>query len=388
MEKNPFEMTRLLWKFLLRELPKQEEVEFEENIERIPALQAIYEELQDKEETEKALSVFAGFDTEKALKKVHRRHRSMAFLRFRYVGIAAAVCVLLGTAVFWASRYERMTEITDERMIAERNVRIVLKTAGGQVYGLDTLSTTIEEGQHVVFANRSGMLNVAELAGDGEVTAEDVQDNVVEVPYGGTYILCLQDSTRVYLNSGSCLEFPSRFASDERRVKISGEAFFEVKHHTEWPFVVSLPEGQIQVWGTSFNVKAYPEEEMIFTTLVEGKVSFHREAGKEMYLQPGEQLGYHKSGGQMALRRVDTRLYTAWKDGLFWFQDMPLEEILKMVGRWFDMEIVYLNPEIKNMRFSGKMKMYSSVEDILRKFEKSNEIAFQRKDNALMVYRK
>ena len=90
----------------------------------------------------------------------------------------------------------------------------------------------------------------------------------------------------------------------------------------------------------------------------------------------------------MALRWVDTRLYTAWKDGLFWFQDMPLEEILKMVGRWFDMEIVYLNPEIKNMRFSGKMKMYSSVEDILRKFEKSNEIAFQRKDNALMVYRK
>lgn len=388
MEKNPFEMVRLLWKFLRRELPEQEEVKFGEYIERTPALRAIYEELQDKEQTEEALAVFARFDAEKALKKVHRRHRGIAFLRFRYAGVAAVVCVLLGTAVLWIGRYERPAEITDGRMIAERNVRIVLKTAGGQVYGLDTLSTTIEEEQHVVFANRSGMLNVAELAGDGEATEQDMQDNVLEVPYGGTYVLCLQDSTKVYLNSGSSLEFPSRFATDERKVKISGEAFFEVTHHPEWPFVVSLPEGQVRVWGTSFNVKAYPEEEMIFTTLVEGKVSFHREAGEETHLQPGEQLGYHKSGGQMNLRRVDTRLYTAWKDGLFWFEDMPLEEILKMVERWFDMEIVYLNPEIKNMRFSGKMKMYSSVEDILRKFEKSNEIAFQWKDNALMVYRK
>jgi len=385
MEKNPFEIAGLLWKFLHRELPEQEEVKFGEYIGRTPFLRAIHKELQDKEEIGKTLAVFARFDAEKALRKVHRRHRAVAFLRFRYAGIAATVGMLLGMAVFWANRHEGTAERTDGRM-AERNARIVLKTAGGQVYGLDTLSTAIEEEQQVAFANRSGILNVAELA--GEATTQDAQNNVVEVPYGGTYILCLQDSTKVHLNSGSRLEFPSRFAAGERRVKISGEAFFEVAHHAGWPFVVCLSGGEIRVRGTSFNVKAYPEEEMIFTTLVEGRVSFRQNAGRETLLQPGEQLGYHKSGGQTELRRVDTRLYTAWKDGLFWFQDMPLEEILKIVGRWFDMDIFYLNPEIKNIRFSGKMKMYSSVEDILRKFEKSNEIAFQWKDNALMVYRK
>ncbi|MDE6452460.1 MAG: DUF4974 domain-containing protein [Odoribacter sp.] len=387
MRKNPFKTADILWKYLRQELPEQESERFGAYIERIPSLKAIHKELQNKEDIEKELDKFALFDTEKALEKIHRRHRYINTRRFRirYAGIAAAVAALLGTAVLFPTQPEKPTATANGEITA-KTVRVVLKTAGGQIYGLDTLSKTVREGQKVAFDNHSGILNVAALS--KEETMPDSPDNTVEVPCGGTYILCLQDSTKVYLNSGSRLEFPSRFANNERKVKITGEAFFEVVHHADWPFVIELPNGQIRVWGTSFNVKAYPEEEMIFTTLIEGKVSFRQDDRTDLFLQPGEQLSYHKSGGQTELRKVDTRLYTAWKDGLFWFHDMALEDILKIISRWFDIEILYLNPEIKTVHFSGKMKMYSSIEDILRKFEKSNEVAFQLKGRTLTVYRK
>ena len=387
MKNNPFKVTEHLWKFLRKDLPEEKKERFSRYVEQTQSLKAIRDELEDKERLGKELAVFTSFDTEKALKEVRRKRQLSGKLqvRFRYAGIAAAVVLVLGITALWLVRQQEAAETITARAVGGY-ARVVLKTAGGQVYGLDTLSAAVGEEQRVAFDNRSGVLNVTEL--EGEETTVDVKNNVVEVPYGGTYILLLQDSTKVYVNSGSRLEFPSRFAKKERKVKVSGEVFFEVAHHTEWPFVVDLGQGQIRVLGTSFNVKAYPEEEVVFTTLVEGKVSFSLDARTETVLKPGEQLSFHKANGQTGIQRVDTKLYTAWKDGLFWFQDMPLEEILKIVARWFDLEIFYLNPEVKTTLFSGKMKMYSSVEDILRKFEKSDEIAFQLKGRTLTVYKK
>lgn len=387
MRYDPWKWAERFWTFLKKEATLQEQEQINTFLQENPELEDLRKELENKEKISDELVAFTSFDVEKALTNIHR-HRSgrRRIVRLRYTGVAAAVLVMLGTAALWyTDRLPEVVEVPLENR-AGGYARVILKTAGGQVYGLDTLSMAVRDEQKLAFDNRAGELNVKALA--GEKTLPDTENNVVEVPYGGTYILRLQDSTKVYLNSGSRLEFPSRFDREERRVKVSGEVFFEVKHDAAWPFRVELEGGSIRVLGTSFNVKAYPEEHRIFTTLVEGKVTFAWKDRPEERLQPGQQISCYKTDGHTEIQKVDTRLYTAWKDGLFWFQDMPLEEILKIVARWFDLEVFYLNPEIKTTLFSGKMKMYSAVEDILRKFEQSDEIAFQLKGRTLTVYKK
>lgn len=389
MKSSPFEFANRLWAFLREELSDQEAEQLQDVVKEYPEIGELMNDLEDKNKISKELAVLEVFDTEKALRKLYlrsgvKRHR---LHWFGVIGTVAALVVLIST-IFILYRYD---EPESDLSLVENRVggfaRVLLQTADGQIYGLDTLVTSIVNQQEVTFDNGEGILNVSEGGSDG-LKNQPERKNIVQVPYGGTYILRLQDSTRVYLNSGSSLEFPSLFAKSERRVKISGEVYFEVTHDDKRPFIIEVEDAQIRVLGTSFNVKAYPEEEHIYTTLVEGKVGFTEDSGENRILTPGQQLIFEKRNGKMFVVPVNTQLYTAWKDGLFWFQDTALEDILKIVGRWYDLEIFYVNPEVKDIQYSGKMRMYSAVEDILRKFEKSGEVYFSLKGRTLTVYRK
>ena len=198
----------------------------------------------------------------------------------------------------------------------------------------------------------------------------------------------LCDGTKVYLNSGTKLEFPSRFDGDMRSVSLKGEAYFEVARNESKPFIVEVDEMKVKVLGTAFNVKSYVDEPGIYTTLVQGSVAILRDGQPEKIIKPGEQAYYNKGVGMLSISPVDVNEFTAWKDGLFYFKDITLEEILRIVARWYDLEIFYMNQSAKSVVYSGKMPMYSSVEDVLRKFEISGDVRFELQGRALTVFDK
>lgn len=187
----------------------------------------------------------------------------------------------------------------------------------------------------------------------------------LEIPRGGECRMVLGDGTIVWLNSMTTMRYPARFSDDVRRVELSGEAYFEVAHG-DIPFVVSTTEMDIRVYGTSFNVSAYKDSPHVEAVLVSGSVSVATAGGGEIVLKPSEMARFEKAGNVLSIMDVDPELYTSWKDGRLKFRDCRLEEIMNILGRWYDIEeVVYASEEIRDMRFGLNLNRYDTIDPIL-----------------------
>ena len=386
--KNPFEFAKELLRYNRGELSEVEKERVEEILSKVKGLDELAGELKDKKRIENELSVVGSFNLEKALVRLKKREHGRKRLFLSWVA-AASVVVIAGISVFLL--LDRETDVVNLPVVEKiepGKATVTLEMASGLKYRLDTLSSVVRNNRaNVAFDNNGGVLKVKEQDSTGQLRQE-VGRNVINVPYGGTYTVELCDGTKVYLNSGTKLEFPSRFDGNVRSVSLKGEAYFEVARNERKPFVVEVDEMKVKVLGTAFNVKSYVDEPGIYTTLVQGSVAILRDGQPEKKIKPGEQAYYNKSVGTLSVSPVDVDEFTAWKDGLFCFKDIDLEEILRIVSRWYDLEIFYMNQEAKSVVYSGKMPMYSSVEDVLRKFEISGDVRFELKGRTLMVFDK
>ena len=388
--KNPYLIVKKLLAFLKDELPEGEREEVVRMIAEERELAELVAELRDKEKIRQELEMIAAFDTEKALRKVtgHNEIQVRGRLHWGWK-IAAGIVVLIGISAacwLWSGRLQRNGEPMAVGQPLGMGV-VTWKNSSGEVYALDTLSATVKNNREkILVTNGDGLLKIQD-AGERKSPAA-IGLNVIQVPCGGTYIIQLEDHTRVYLNSGSTIEFPSRFSAEERRVKLQGEAYFEVAQEQERPFYVEAELLTVKVLGTVFDVKAYKEDAHVYTTLLSGSVEITTGQGGGKKIVPGEQFSLDTKTGRSAITTVDVEIATAWKDGIFYFKDEPLEEIMKILARWYNLDIFYANEQIKQTVYSGKMKMYVSVEDILRKFEKSGDLHFELKGKTLTVYGK
>lgn len=193
---------------------------------------------------------------------------------------------------------------------------------------------------------------------------EQAEDRVISVPNGQLSQLFLADGTRIWINSGSTLWAPPVFNGEFRTVKLSGEAFFEVAKDATHPFRVEVEGQTIEVLGTSFNVRAYPDGHEVQTTLKQGSVKLHTPKGF-MTLQPGQQAELDCVTGDIKLVQVNPSNYDAWKEGRYEFRNENLVEVLKMVERWYDVELVYHEDEFKSMKFSGVIRRNKPVDHFL-----------------------
>lgn len=170
----------------------------------------------------------------------------------------------------------------------------------------------------------------------------------------------LADGTRVWLNSGSDLQFPSRFSGDTREVKLNGEAYFEVAKVRSQPFKVNAKELQVEVLGTSFDVVNYKEENMSEVILVEGKVMLSAEVGDKLtnggILKPGQRGIYNVSTGKISTEEVNVDKYISWREGSLIFRDDKMEEVVKRLSRWFNVEIFINDPEIKDYIYKASFR--------------------------------
>ena len=387
--KNPFECTKELLRYTRGELSKEEEKEIEQVLSEVKEMNTLVEELKDKNRIEHEMHVIAKFDTERALSKL--KNRKQVKRRGILSWIAAASVVVIAGVSAWIllSQEPDVDNLSVTEKFEPGKAIVTLEMASGLKYRLDTLSSVVRNNRvNVAFDNNDGVLKIKEQDSLADGTTKEIGYNTINVPYGGTYTVELCDGTKVYLNSGTTLEFPSRFDGKVRSVILKGEAYFDVARNVSKPFVVEVDEMKVKVLGTSFNVKSYVDEPGVYTTLVEGSVAILRDGQPEKKIKPGEQAYYNKGVGTLSIAEVDVNEFTSWKDGLCYFKDIALEEILRIVSRWYDLEVFYMNQGAKSVIYSGKLPMYSSVEDVLRKFEISGDVRFELKGRTLTVFDK
>ena len=199
--------------------------------------------------------------------------------------------------------------------------------------------------------------------------------NELVIPRGGEFSLTLSDGTVVYLNAESKLRFPLQFDGNNRIVELEGEGYFQVVHDENAPFVVKTAGMNVQVLGTEFNVSAYTEDTVIQTTLVNGSVWVSsNDSDKTVVLKPGEQVECRRQGNGLQVRDVDVSSVIAWKDGRLRFEEKPLCEVMKSVARWYDVEVVYLDEEVKWYPFGCNFNRHSTIEPLLKVFEATGTV--------------
>lgn len=186
--------------------------------------------------------------------------------------------------------------------------------------------------------------------------------NTITTPRGGQYQVVLEDGTKVWLNAASSIRFPQAFTGNDRQVELSGEAYFEVAKNKVKPFIVQANGTRVQVLGTHFNINAYNDNNNVTTTLLEGSVRMASGSSTVM-LAPGQQ-GVAISGATIKVGNADIQQTMAWKNGLFVFRDLNIVEVMKQVGRWYDVDVEYIG-DVKNNEFGGTISKYKNITELL-----------------------
>ena len=205
----------------------------------------------------------------------------------------------------------------------------------------------------------------------GNAKADDAMlFNTISTARGNQYQLVLSDGTKVWLNAASSLRFPTSFKGKDRRVEVTGEAYFEIAKNPSIPFKVQAGNGEIDVLGTHFNVNAYADEPSVKTTLLEGAVAVKKATALQMLI-PGQQAEFSPQGAITLSDNVDVIRETAWKDGFFWFNNTDIHALMRQVSRWYDVDVEFQG-NITDEGFTGKVPRslpLSKLLNILEQFE-------------------
>ena len=301
------------------------------------------------------------------LKKVRRKIKvPVRQLYWKYVA-AASVIALLATGYFFREALFSGLFLVDE------DTTIVNSTIEK---GTDKAVLTLEDGTTVTL-EKGKSYQANNISSNGEKLVysqsknakESIKFNYLTIPRGGQFAITLSDGTRVWLNSESQLKYPIAFIEGATREVelVYGEAYFDVSPSTDHngaKFKVLSRYQEVEVLGTEFNVKAYKDETNTYTTLVEGKVAVSSENSKQD-LTPNQQSILNMDAKTFTVETVDVYNEISWKEGVFSFEGKSLEEIMKVLSRWYDMEVVLENEAVKNVEFNGSLGKDQSIEEIL-----------------------
>ena len=299
------------------------------------------------------------------------------------IGVAASVILLVGIGLYWGfNKKPKVKQVEVAAHVEMGGAKAILVTSRGDEIVLQDSSVQLITIRGGMLAKNDGVqVSYKENEGAGK---EDVLEyNTIRVPRGGEYKLFLSDNTEVFLNSDSEIRFPVKFGKGKRDVFLRGEAFFVVTKDASRPFVVNANDKMsVEVLGTQFNLQAYPDDAFVETTLNEGAVRVFN--GKQgVRLRPDEQAVYDE--GKFTVRKVDASSYSAWKEGRFMLLNHSLENIMTRLARWYNIDIFWENPEVKEYHFSGELARYEDFTEILRMLELATRVHFEVKDRTVFV---
>lgn len=312
----------------------------------------------------------------------------------RYIYAAASVAVVLiitSLLIFLPKENNDSYQILAlQEEIKPASGAVSLRLASGELVLIDSLSSDSasilgvdldNSKQEISYTKESGISNKTSIDFIKPSKKEQVEYNELIIPKGRSYSLVLSDGTRVWLNAESSIHYPVSFSNSERRVKISGEAFFDVVHDADRVFIAETENYNIKVLGTKFNISSYQDENIVATTLVSGSVSIFTNNNSNILktdaVLPGEQFRYNKSNETTEITKVDTELYTSWVNNNLRLNNMPLKDIFKILGRRYDIDVVFCDERAKYEKFSGMIPLNDNLIIILNQFSKISKVDFK-----------
>lgn len=333
---------------------------------------------------EKDFESYQKIDSDKGFARLKKKQkRTSAIALHHWLSVAASVVFIIGLATYLLLNLDKGQ--SSKQQIEAGSSKAVLILSDGSVRDLEKMKQEKYLG-----------INGTKLESDGkeirysqakQPTTPNAKEeyNTLKIPVGGEYLLTLSDGTKIWLNSQTTLRYPVSFNGTERNVYLEGEAFFEVAPNKQRPFnVVTSHNVKVEVLGTSFNVRAYKDEEKIETVLEEGKVKMSKDS-ESVILEPGTLAAYKEESGEFSTQTVNIELFTAWRNGNYVFENTNINDILNTLSRWYGIEISYADSEVKSLVFSGSFKKYNKLENLLKAMEASGSIVFDITGNKIIV---
>lgn len=305
---------------------------------------------------------------------------------FYRIAAASLIIFISGTVAYFALRTTKHNTLAKAPQQQLKN---------GVTPGGNKAILTLSDGSTIILDDakngkvaQQGGTQIAKLA-NGQLVynaldnkSAEVVFNTLTTPRGGQFKLTLPDGSEVWLNAASSIKYPTAFIGNERKVEISGEAYFEIAHNAAKPFKVSVNGMEVKVLGTHFNINAYNDEASVKTTLLEGSVSLTK-GGATATLSPGQQAQLKNDGNIKVINNVGLDQVVAWKNGYFSFNRSDLQTVMRQLARWYDVEIDY-EGKIPERQFGGKIDRNSNLSEVLKILEES-KVDFRIEDKKVIV---
>lgn len=295
----------------------------------------------------------------------------------RFIAAASILIAIAAGGYYWIANQSSNDLITSTKNIHPGTNLATLTLANGQIIQLNSakVGSLSTEGNTIIKKAEDGTIiyNIRSTEPEGKIGI-----NTISTPKGGQYKIILADGTSVWLNADSYLRFPSSFTGNQRRVELSGEAYFEVTKDQKKPFIVASKTQTVEVLGTHFDISCYPEEALSRTTLLEGSVKLN----DKVILKPGEQSRIR--GNEVSVVPVDVTNAVAWTEGKFSFENENIKDIMRVISRWYDVEIFYQG-EITHQEFSGSVSRSDNIAKVLDLLESTNTVHFKAQGRRIIV---
>ena len=318
------------------------------------------------------------------LKTIKLEPKESKIFRLKNWIVAASLVIAAGVGATYIANNEQeqeeqiaMVEDVTPKEITAAVSGAVLTLADGSQIVLDSLGNgQIAQQSNTTISNKDGKLIYNSQKGATTVY------NTMSTPKAQKYNLQLADGTKVWLNASSSIKFPTAFSGKTREVSITGEAYFEVSSDKSKPFIVDAGGMKVEVLGTHFNINSYDDEEVIRTTLLEGSVVINQNM-KSKKLYPGQQAVVNTIGDISLEKNVNLSQVMSWKNGLFYFENSSLQEVMRELSRWYDVDVVYVNG-IPKRNFEGEIQRNLKLSEVLRILE-LNKVKFKVEGRTVLI---
>ena len=300
--------------------------------------------------------------------------KSSRFLWGILTGMAASFLIVFFYIIWNGSRFLSNEYVTFQAVDSIQTV--ILQTSEGERLSLDWNTDENVVKSAGTLLRKKDTLELAYAANvDAKIPEEKVEMHRLSTPRGKDFKIILEDGTIVWMNAESSLIYPSKFSSEKRMVCLKGEAYFKVAKNTECPFVISTDRMQVQVLGTELNVRNYVSKDS-HVTLINGQVKVLDSTNEENFvlLRPGEDALLNEENA-FVIKNIDTESYVYWKEGYFYFDDVPLSEVVQELGRWYNINVIFEKKDLMDLRiryFCVRSEPLERAIDLLNRMKKMN----------------
>ncbi len=375
-------ISNLIVRYLHGKLTKDQKNTLENWLQN-PRKKALFDKIVSKEKILKKSFQYDELKQEEAWNRIKKQiGRKLNYKK--YLAYVATFILPIAIGIFFLKEKNEFEQRTPQtKSIRMEKNRTVLYLSDGKIIDLEKdTSMLIRSKDKLLIENTNRKLQIK----NHELKVDDFPNmNKIVTPFGGKYILVLADGTKVWLNAGSYLKFPSKFSAKERKVIAKGELYFEVKNDNNRPFVVEMDEMHVKVLGTEFNLRSYDNDPHIRSTLLKGSISVHNSMNENLVLSQGYQAIIFKKDHALSKTKVNIEEVVAWKKDQFVFDNKRLKDIMYDLARWYNIKPSFANQSLENKRFSVDVERYVEIEDILNLIEGTGDVKFVVEGNLVKV---